>query len=215
MCTLLCVWPPRVESLFPPVLSKFRNQIPLAFKVWFSRNSNSRCETPRLGSQTWGSEPSLQWVYFCGISVLQFVSHPPSSYGIWFYCECAPPTIIVASPLSLDVGYLFWWVPLSSYWWLFSSKLWFWCSRKREWEHVLLLGHLEPISLFFNLFILFIYFLLHLVFVAVCGLSLVAASGGYSSLQCTGFWLWWLLMLWSMGSRCAGFSSSGTRPQSW
>ena len=25
----------------------------------------------------WGSEPSLQWVDFCGISVLQFVSHPP------------------------------------------------------------------------------------------------------------------------------------------
>ena len=24
----------------------------------------------------WGSEPSLQWVDFCGISVLQFVSHP-------------------------------------------------------------------------------------------------------------------------------------------
>ena len=33
MCTLLCVCPPRVESLFPPVLSKSCNQIPLAFKV--------------------------------------------------------------------------------------------------------------------------------------------------------------------------------------
>ena len=33
MCTLLCVCPPRVESLFPPVLSKSRNQILLAFKV--------------------------------------------------------------------------------------------------------------------------------------------------------------------------------------
>ena len=29
----------------------------------------------------------------CGIIVLQFVSHPPSGYGIWFYCDCAPPTI--------------------------------------------------------------------------------------------------------------------------
>ena len=29
--------------------------------------------------------------------------------------------LIVASPFSLDVRYLFWWVPVSSYWWLFSS----------------------------------------------------------------------------------------------
>ena len=38
--------------------------------------------TPRLGSLTWGSEPSRHWVDFCGIIVLQFVHHPPSSYGI-------------------------------------------------------------------------------------------------------------------------------------
>ena len=93
MCTLLCVCPPRVECLFLPVLSKSCNQIPLGSKVWFSRNSSSRCRTPRLGSLTWGSEPSLQWVDFCDISVLQSVSHPPSSYGIWFYCDCAPSTI--------------------------------------------------------------------------------------------------------------------------
>ena len=37
---------------------------------------------PRLGSLTWVSEPSLQWVDFCGIVVLQFVSRPPSGYGI-------------------------------------------------------------------------------------------------------------------------------------
>ena len=93
MRILLCVCPSRLESLFPPVLLKSCNQISLAFKVWFSRNSSSRCCTPRLGSLTWGLEPSLQWVDFCGISVLQFVSHPPSSYGIWFYCDCAPPTV--------------------------------------------------------------------------------------------------------------------------
>ena len=93
MRTLLCVCAPIVESLFPPALSKSCSQIPLAFKAWFSRNSSSCCWTPRLGSLTWGSELSLQWVGFCGISVLQFVSHPPSSYGIWFYCDCAPPTV--------------------------------------------------------------------------------------------------------------------------
>ena len=93
MHTPLCVCPPKVESVFPPDLSKSCNQIPVAFKVWFSRNSSSCCRTPWLGSLTWGSEPSLQWVNFCGISVLQSVSHPPSSYGTWFYCDCTPPTV--------------------------------------------------------------------------------------------------------------------------
>ena len=104
MHTLLCVCPPRVESLFPSVLSKSCNQIALAFEVWFSRNSSSHCRAPRFRSLTWGSEPSLQWVDFCGISVLQFVSHPPSSYGIWFYCDCAPPTISLRLLLCLCHG---------------------------------------------------------------------------------------------------------------
>ena len=59
---------------------------------------------------------------------------------------------------------------------------------------------------FFN-FYLFIYFWLHWFFVAARGLSLVAASGGYSSLRCTGFSLWWLLLLRSTGSRYVGFSN--------
>ena len=42
-------------------------------------------------------------------------------------------------------------------------------------------------------------------------LSLVAASWGYSSLRCAGFSLRWLLLLWSTGSRHAGFSSCGSR----
>ena len=65
--------------------------------------------------------------------------------------------------------------------------------------------------LYINLFILFIYFWLRWVFVAGRGLSLVAASGGCSSLPCTGFSLWWLLLLWSTGSRRAGFSGCGSR----
>ena len=93
MLTLLCVYPPRVGSLFPPVPSESCNRFPLGFKVWFPRNSSSHCQTPRLGSLMWGSEPALQWVDFFGISVCQSVSHPPTSYGIRFYCDCAPPTI--------------------------------------------------------------------------------------------------------------------------
>ena len=51
------------------------------------------------------------------------------------------------------------------------------------------------------------------VFIAAGGLPLAAASGGYSSLRCAGFSLQWLLLLWSTGSRCAGFSSCGTWAQ--
>ena len=65
--------------------------------------------------------------------------------------------------------------------------------------------------LFFYKFIYFIYFWLHWVFIAVCRLSLVAVSGGYSSSRCTGFSLWWLLLLRSRGSRHAGFSSCGAQ----
>ena len=78
--------------------------------------------------------------------------------------------------------------------------------------------HCSPHIVFFykilKIFILFIiiYFWLHWVFVAVCGLSLVAASGGYSLLWCAGFSLRWLLLR-STGSRCAGFSSCGSWAQ--
>ena len=61
--------------------------------------------------------------------------------------------------------------------------------------------------------VIFIYFWLHWVFVAAHGLSLVAASGGYPSLWCVGFSLQWLLLLWSMSSRCTDFSSCGTWTQ--
>ena len=54
---------------------------------------------------------------------------------------------------------------------------------------------------------------LHWVFVAACGLSLVAMSGGYSSLQRVGFSLQWLLLLQSTGSIDTGFSSCSTRAQ--
>ena len=42
------------ESLFPTILWKFRNQIPLAFRVRFPGDSLSLSQVPRLGSLTWG-----------------------------------------------------------------------------------------------------------------------------------------------------------------
>ena len=107
MCTLLCVCPPRVDFLFPPDLLKSCNEIPLVFKVWFSRNSSSHWQTPRLGSLMWGSEPSLQWVDFCGIIVLQFVSPTQPLWDLILLWLRPSYCLTVDSPLSLDVGYLF------------------------------------------------------------------------------------------------------------
>ena len=67
----------------------------------------------------------------------------------------------------------------------------------------LLKKNLSTLFFLIDLFI-FIYLWLRWVFVAACGLSLVAVSGGYSSLWCVHFSLRWLLLLWSMGSRRAG-----------
>ena len=53
----------------------------------------------------------------------------------------------------------------------------------------------------FILFYLFIYLWLRWVFVAARGLSLVAASGGYSLLRCAGFSARWLLFVaWALGA---------------
>ena len=88
-------------------------------------------------------------------------------------------------------------------------------SRQEVGERVVSPSHICYIFLLINLFVsLFIYlFRLCWVFVAARGLSLVAASRGYSSLRCMGFSLRWLLLLWSTGSRHAGFSSCGTQAQ--
>ena len=45
------------------------------------------------------------------------------------------------------------------------------------------------------------------------GFSLASASGATLELQCLGFSLWWLLWLWSTGSRAHGLSSCGTWAQ--
>ena len=74
-------------------------------------------------------------------------------------------------------------------------------------------NHLGFFFFFFLKFYLFIYFWLHWVFVATCRLSLVVASGNYSSLWCAGFSLRWLLLLRCTGSRHVGFSSCSTRAQ--
>ena len=75
----------------------------------------------------------------------------------------------------------------------------------------LLPGHSSCLATVLAFFSLFLKFVFGCIFVAARGLSLVAASRGYSSLQCAGFSLWWLPLLRSTGSRPTGFSSCGSR----
>ena len=73
--------PPSVSV--SPVLWKFGNQILLTFKVRSPGDSQSLCWISRLGSLLWGLEFSQQCENFFGITVLQFVDHPPSSSIEW------------------------------------------------------------------------------------------------------------------------------------
>ena len=75
--------------------------------VRFPGDSQSLCQIPRLGSLTWGSEPSQQLENFFGIIFLQLVGCPPGGYAILFYHDCSPYHLTVASSLSLDIGFFF------------------------------------------------------------------------------------------------------------
>ena len=104
-----CLCPPRLECLFPSVLWKAYNQIPLALKAKFPGDSQSLCIIPRLGGLTWGSELSQQWDNFFGIIVLQLVVTQQMGMGFDFiviepFLSCC---LAAASSLSLDIGYLF------------------------------------------------------------------------------------------------------------
>ena len=84
----------------------------------------------------------------------------------------------------------------------------FTCSQlDRNFASELIIPQVSPIpdlNIFFKKIYWLINWLLCWVFVAVLGLSLVAASGGHSSSRCTGLSLSWPLLLWSTGSRRAG-----------
>ena len=62
-----------LENSVSPVLWKFCNQIPLAFKVIFPGGSQSLCQIPRLGNLLWCLELLKQCKNFCGIIFLQFM----------------------------------------------------------------------------------------------------------------------------------------------
>ena len=93
------------------------------------------------------------------------------------------------------------WYPSSPSWLIkCPCPMWSVASHPSDHHSPLHVTVIVSISLIpFILFYFFkFYFWLRWVFVAARGLSLVAASGDYSSLRCTGFSLQWLLLLRSM-----------------
>ena len=88
MHMILCVHPPCVKFLFHPVLWGSCDQSWLAFTARFSGGYSFWChapppqaEEPRVGLRTLTSVGETVW-----LTVFQFVGHPSSGHGIWFYC---------------------------------------------------------------------------------------------------------------------------------
>ena len=119
----VCAPPKTGVSVSPSPMEVLQSNTPgLQDQIPWTKGFPVLCQIPRLGSMTWGSEPSQQWENFFGIIVLQFVGHPPGGHGIWFYRNCAPPTISLQLLLCLWMrGIFFWWVAVSSCRWWFNS----------------------------------------------------------------------------------------------
>ena len=62
---------------------------------WPSKSDSLGIPSPFVGFPGLETWPSQAWENFCGIIIFQFVGHPPSRYGIWFYRDCASPVIFL------------------------------------------------------------------------------------------------------------------------
>ena len=76
-----------LQESVSPVLWKFYNPIPLAFKVKFPGGSQSLCWIPRLGNLLWALELSEQCENFFDVIVLQIVCW----VALWWGSQEAPP----------------------------------------------------------------------------------------------------------------------------
>ena len=106
MHTLLCVCPPRVESLFPPVLSnpaiKSARLQSLILWEFLLLLLDPQVGNPDMGFRTFTPVGGLLW-YNCS-PVCE--SHTQWLWD-WFYCDCAPPTISLWLLLCLWVWGIF------------------------------------------------------------------------------------------------------------
>ena len=138
--------PPRVESLFPQSCGN-----PVIKSCWPSKSDSLRIPSSSVRFPQAG-KPDVELRTFTRVRELLWYYISPvcgsPTYWVWdlIFIVIAPPNhLIVASPLSLDIGYLFF---LGSRIFLsMVAQLVFWCSQRRKWTHVLLLHHLPQILL--------------------------------------------------------------------
>ena len=122
---------------------------------------------------------------------------------------------------SLIYSYFSWEFDTSKMYFFIRQSLTFFLLKQKYIEnahsaHYKCMLFFPRVFFFFRLLIpffkkIFIYFWLHRVFFAGCGLCLVVADWRCSRLWCTGFSLWWLFLLQSAGCRGMGFGSGAGR----
>ena len=98
--------PPRPASLFSASSLEGLLSNPAGPHRQFPGDSQSFCQIPRLGSLTWGSEPSQQCKNFFGV-IVPSLWVLPAGMGFDFVAIAPSYCLAGASSLSLDVGYLF------------------------------------------------------------------------------------------------------------
>ena len=81
------------------------------------------------------------------------MGHPLGGYGIWFYHDCAPPTISLWLLLCLWMWDIFFLVGSSILLSMFNSQLQFWCFLRRRGTCVLLPHHFPLLLLKIWLFV--------------------------------------------------------------
>ena len=102
----VCLCPPRLGSLFPPVLWKSYNQIPLAFKVIFSGDSQSLYQSP-------GGKPDVVFQVFTAVGELLWYYYSPvcgsPTWWVWdlILLWLCPFYHLALASLSLDMGIFF------------------------------------------------------------------------------------------------------------
>ena len=90
-----CVLPPRVESLFSPVLWSSCTQSSAGLQSQMLWGLLLLMPDSQAGEPSVGLKILNLWENLFDIIIFQFVSHPPSGYRIWLYCKSTLP------PLSL------------------------------------------------------------------------------------------------------------------
>ena len=167
------------------------NSAPVWALIWPQRNSFYACSASPWSRSPWGLETRalLQQagcISACSIPGRQHFTWGPSR-GI-----CLGPTTPSAPNFLPLPCYLICVAPLPGYTTLFIPQsrriLLFWqLVDMAEYHLVFHCRRVTSLHLGFLTFLKVFFFWLHWVFVAVHELSLVAASGDYSSLQCMGF----------------------------